>query len=79
MLYISQDDAKALFRKGVDYELEGFHYEAMRCYKRALKLDPDVEKKVADEEFVSRSSMDTTGEQATQLFMWNGFDLFSLL
>jgi len=51
----------------------------MRCYKRALKLDPDVEKKIADEEFVSRSSMDTTGEQATQLFMWNGFDLFSFL
>lgn len=50
-----------LFRKGVDYEREGFHYEATRCYKQALKLDPDVEKKIADEELVLRS-MDTTGE-----------------
>ncbi|XP_060875795.1 F-box only protein 9 isoform X2 [Metopolophium dirhodum] len=57
----SEDDAKVLFRKGVDYEREGFHYEATRCYKRALKLDPDVEKKIADEELVSRS-MDTTDE-----------------
>ncbi|KAL4090341.1 hypothetical protein QTP88_025199 [Uroleucon formosanum] len=57
----SEDDAKMLFRKGVDYEREGFHYEATRCYKRALKLDPDVEKKIADEELVSRS-MDITNE-----------------
>lgn len=58
----SEDDAKVLFRKGVDYEREGFHYEATRCYKRALKLDPDVEKKIADEELVSRS-MDTTADE----------------
>ncbi|XP_025207220.1 F-box only protein 9 isoform X2 [Melanaphis sacchari] len=58
----SKDDAKALFRKGVDYELEGFHYEAMRCYKQALKLDPDVEKKIADEDFTSRSSMNPTDD-----------------
>lgn len=51
-----------LFRKGVDYEREGSHYEATRCYKRALKLDPDIEKKIANEEFASRS-MDTTGEK----------------
>ncbi|CAH1738321.1 F-box only protein 9 [Aphis gossypii] len=61
-----EDDAKPLFRKGVDYEREGLHYEAMRCYKRALKLDPNVEKNIADEDLVSRfSSMDTTGDENT--------------
>jgi len=33
-----------------------------------LKLDPDVEKKIADEELVSRS-MDTTGENCNFVFV----------
>lgn len=76
LLIILQDDAKVLFRKGVDYEREGSHYEATRCYKQALKLDPDVEKKIADEEFVSHS-MDTTGEKCNLNIC--GMDLTCLL
>lgn len=47
-----------LFRNGIEYEREGNYNEATRYYKRALKLDPDVEKKIADEETASQS-MDT--------------------
>ncbi|VVC27083.1 Hypothetical protein CINCED_3A005270 [Cinara cedri] len=50
-----EDNAKELFRTGIECEREGNYYEATRCYKRALKLDPDVEKKIADEEITLRS------------------------
>lgn len=40
------NEAIALFRKGIEYEREGKHYEATHCYKRALKLDADIEKKI---------------------------------
>lgn len=55
----TENEAKALFRHGIEYEREGNHYEATRCYKRALKLDAGVEKKIADEEDASCCSMDT--------------------
>lgn len=59
LLLCSQEtEAKALFRTGIEYEREGNYYEATRSYKRALKLDAGVEKKIAEEEAALRS-MDT--------------------
>lgn len=47
-----------MFCKGIEYEREGNYYEATRCYKKALKLDASVEKKIAEEE-AALCSMDT--------------------
>lgn len=60
-----------MFRKGIEYEREGNYYEATRCYKRALKLDAGIEKKIADEEAASRA-MDTC-KQCVRFF-WLGID-----
>lgn len=57
-LCLQESEAKALFCKGIECEREGNYSEATRCYKRALKLDSSVEKKIAEEEATLRS-MDT--------------------
>jgi hypothetical protein len=51
-----------LFRKGIECERDGNPYEATQCYKRALKLDPDVEKKIAHEDAIARP-MDTCNNE----------------
>lgn len=51
---------------GVECEREGDLFEATRYYKRALKLDPDVEKLIAEEDAASRS-MDTTSKHESCL------------
>ncbi|XP_025413927.1 F-box only protein 9 isoform X2 [Sipha flava] len=58
----TENEAKALFRKGIECERDGNPYEATQCYKRALKLDPDVEKKIAHEDAIARP-MDTLNDQ----------------
>lgn len=38
-----EDQAKQLFIQGVELEKKGKCFEAIRCYRRAIQLDPDIE------------------------------------
>jgi len=67
-----------LFRNGIEYEREGNHYEATRCYKRALKLDAGVEKKIADEEDAS-SSMNTRKNASILFNNWKAVNVFTIV
>lgn len=61
--------AKALFRKGIECERDDNPYEATQCYKRALKLDPDIEKKIAQEDAITRP-MDTCNNKLCLLSIY---------
>lgn len=37
------EQAKRLFLEGVDFEKKGKCFDAIRCYRRAIQLDPDIE------------------------------------
>lgn len=70
-----------LFRKGIEWEREGNYYEATRCYKRALKLDPDVERKIDYNEPATRP-MDTSCKNSLcllNIYTWSIFLLFFVL
>lgn len=43
---LQENTAIALFVEGIKLERKGNHLKAVRWYKKALKLDPDVEKKI---------------------------------
>lgn len=43
---MQESTAIAWFLEGIQLERKGGHYMAIRCYKKALKLDPDVERKI---------------------------------
>ncbi|XP_050537259.1 F-box only protein 9 [Daktulosphaira vitifoliae] len=48
----TEDNAKAWFLKGIECERDGNHYEATRYYRRAFRLDSDIEDKITDDDLV---------------------------
>lgn len=38
-----EEQAKRLFLEGVDLEKKGKCFDAIKCYRRAIQLDPDIE------------------------------------
>ncbi|XP_050436166.1 F-box only protein 9 [Adelges cooleyi] len=60
------EDAKSLFLKGIEYERDGNHYDATKCYRRAFKMDPDIEDKITDEDVAALRQTESSDESDSE-------------
>ena len=65
VFYLVLFQAAEIFQEGIKEERDGRHFEAVRLYRRAIQLDPDIEHKFEKSTDAKKGSKSRTAKDAT--------------